>query len=444
MLRRAFLISTALVGVAALLLLPDALNAVWSDFFRSRAMAIQALVLYWAVFNLGVCIFVTFRRKWRQLLLAAGVMILMLGFCELLLRIVLPHLAVPEFAHRASPELHHLPPRNVKTHWGTSQGEHIYVQTNEDGFRSRYDRDAFLGHQPRIVMLGDSFTFGWGVPDEKAFPVLVEQQLREHTGNPDLAVLNAGVTSFSPFLQDVLLRQIVRHYRPQLVVLFLDCSDIGDDWKYAVEANNNNGPEGQFSGDRPQGVRYCGALWRLTKPARRHPALRTPWQVVRRHWSRLQPYDYYEFHLEINEQIETNRFFIYRHPLEVTRKYFDATMKNIQRIAEQCKRLQSEFVLIVTPRFHHWNSGECPGNWERTYRLDEPHQYEYFRYFKQQSDKVDFPIRSLLSDFQSTTRFPLVFPDDPHWNQEGHRFVAEVIAKYFVGNSAILAGTQPD
>ena len=43
----------------------------------------------------------------------------------------------------------------------------------------------------RIAAIGDSVTFGWGVEDEEAWPVLVEQRLRER--GVDAEVLNFGV-----------------------------------------------------------------------------------------------------------------------------------------------------------------------------------------------------------------------------------------------------------
>ena len=36
----------------------------------------------------------------------------------------------------------------------------------------------------------------------------------------------------------------------------------------------------------------------------------------------------------------------------------------------------------------------------------------------------------LLPAFRETQRFPLVFDEDPHWNVDGHRFVAERIAAF--------------
>jgi hypothetical protein len=104
-------------------------------------------------------------------------------------------------------------------------------------------------------------------------------------------------------------------------------------------------------------------------------------------------------------------------------------MRHIDGIGQQASRIGAPFVLLVTPRFQHWNPNESPHNWEQDqYRLDEPHQYEYFRYFDE--SVRPYPIVNLLPDFKATDRFPLVFGNDPHWNARGHAFVAEVVAKH--------------
>jgi acyl-CoA thioesterase-1 len=74
----------------------------------------------------------------------------------------------------------------------------------------------------RIVFLGDSLTAGYGLPEEQAFPALVEAELRRR-GLP-VVVVNAGVsgdtTAGGLRRIDWLLRQ-----RPAVVVLGLGAND---------------------------------------------------------------------------------------------------------------------------------------------------------------------------------------------------------------------------
>jgi hypothetical protein len=125
-----------------------------------------------------------------------------------------------------------------------------------------------------------------------------------------------------------------------------------------------------------------------------------------------------------------NRYFIYRHPLERTRPFFERTLGHVGRVAERARRIGARFALVVVPRYHHWSDRECPDNWERgAYGGNEPFSNEYFRFFEESRATAGFPILGLLPAFQATSEFPLVFRHDPHWNARGHDFVARLLAE---------------
>jgi lysophospholipase L1-like esterase len=69
-------------------------------------------------------------------------------------------------------------------------------------------------------MLGDSRTFGWGLPEEATYARLVEQGLREKVpaGRP-VEVINAGVNAWSYSQMLVFLRERALAWEPDAVVL---------------------------------------------------------------------------------------------------------------------------------------------------------------------------------------------------------------------------------
>jgi hypothetical protein len=102
------------------------------------------------------------------------------------------------------------------------------VFTNSLGLRDRAVRVLPLtSERYRALFLGDSFTYGVGLPYEKTFPFLVEQGL----GAANVEILNAGVVSYSPAIYwkktEVLLTQAGLRF--DHLVLFLDISDIHDE-----------------------------------------------------------------------------------------------------------------------------------------------------------------------------------------------------------------------
>ncbi|MBN2056581.1 hypothetical protein JW905_16770, partial [bacterium] len=91
-----------------------------------------------------------------------------------------------------------------------------YVQrVNSLGLRGQ---DVSLEKTPgtwRLLMLGDSFTMGKGVDDDKTFSALLEQMLnQQYAGQPGCQVLNAGVDSYSPILSYFQLTGHLKNLQP--------------------------------------------------------------------------------------------------------------------------------------------------------------------------------------------------------------------------------------
>lgn len=90
---------------------------------------------------------------------------------------------------------------------------------NADGFR---DRDYRPGADPdtlRIVVLGDSVTFGWGVPPEQGFVKVLERALNESPEEQRYEVLNLGIGGYNTEQEVELYRVKGRRYAPDVVVL---------------------------------------------------------------------------------------------------------------------------------------------------------------------------------------------------------------------------------
>ena len=67
------------------------------------------------------------------------------------------------------------------------------VETNSLGLRGP---EPSQGQGPRVLALGDSVTFGWGVPYEDSYPAQLQEALSEKA--PSVEVLNAGMPAMKP------------------------------------------------------------------------------------------------------------------------------------------------------------------------------------------------------------------------------------------------------
>lgn len=423
--------------VAVGLILSGVLDRYSPSGFVIPGMAIFVVALHLLLAFFLLWIVIRFPRIKIQLFLVVGAIVLVLALAEIGIRYLHPAGGTLLYTLIYSPEYHHANRRNQTlifeaNAFGPSnlEKEGGSVHTNGVGLRSFHDREEFLKYPRRVLFLGDSFTFGFYVPQDNAFPQLLEKRWRENLGENEVAVLNAGVVSYSPFLEKLMYERELASWKPQIVLQMLDATDVADDIQYTGQVRQGPGgpffPRQGFLEILPAGDSWtdrCALCQRffvpfsLLKGLLFHPVMMST--------TIIGPS---AIRLEVGGREETNNFFIYRHPLETTLPYFEAMLANIEAVAREVEKAGGKYMLVVPPRFQHWNKRECPNNWEADqYALDEPYQDEMFRFFEERRASLGFPLLNLLPAFRSAQEFPLVFEDDPHWNSAGHRFVAQAI-----------------
>jgi len=97
--------------------------------------------------------------------------------------------------------------------------------TNSGGFRDReFPRKKEPG-EFRIIVLGDSTSWGWGVPDGAPYPRILEELLagKEKTGS--FEVLNGGMPGYTSFQGMLLFRTELSRYSPDLVITYFGVND---------------------------------------------------------------------------------------------------------------------------------------------------------------------------------------------------------------------------
>ncbi len=105
----------------------------------------------------------------------------------------------------------------------------VPVQINSKGLRDyEYTYEKPVGTY-RILVLGDSITFGWGVAFEKTFPKLLEAMLRERNNQTrkytTVEVINAGIGNYNTRQELASLRKEGMKYEPDEVLLIYYLSD---------------------------------------------------------------------------------------------------------------------------------------------------------------------------------------------------------------------------
>jgi hypothetical protein len=105
----------------------------------------------------------------------------------------------------------------------------VPVRTNALGFRD--NRNYQLEKRPgtfRILVLGDSVTFGHGSVYEHTYPLLLEQRLKAWKPSVDWQVWNLGVPGYNTSQELAYLLEVGSAYRPDLVVVGFFGNDFSD------------------------------------------------------------------------------------------------------------------------------------------------------------------------------------------------------------------------
>ena len=135
-------------------------------------------------------------------------------------------------AARLTPDLE-LGVRSWTTHHAMRPGyTNPASPTNSFGLRSPEVAVPKPAGTFRILLLGDSFTFGFRAANDVVFARRLEQRLRSG-GFPAVEVVNAGVLSYCPLLEYLQYRHQLHVLEPDLVVLNFDMSDVQDHLEYS-------------------------------------------------------------------------------------------------------------------------------------------------------------------------------------------------------------------
>jgi lysophospholipase L1-like esterase len=98
--------------------------------------------------------------------------------------------------------------------------DHRPVHVNSYGTRGPEFQKDKPPNTIRILSLGDSRTFGWGLSDEETYSRLIERSLQEYVGSlKRVEVINAGVNAWSYPQITVYFRDFATDYKPDYLIL---------------------------------------------------------------------------------------------------------------------------------------------------------------------------------------------------------------------------------
>jgi hypothetical protein len=265
-----------------------------------------------------------------------------------------------------------------------SADEYVPYRTNADGFRDA-PRGAKRQGVPRVLVLGDSYTFGWGIVDGEAYPQRAEALLRER--GLDAEVINAGVPGYNTEQESFLLDELMPKYRPDMVVV-----------GYVM-----NDAEPQMNVPQPPAITYRYALSWMWEDARELVMQRLGGLPMWSSPNKAQPsYDYAQgFSAE-------------------SRKWRESKAA-LSRMSVACRRSGMPLLVMILPDFTQWFDANYPDT-------------VIHRAVADWSRELGIESVDLMPRFQGQDHrlFPIL--TDGHPNARAHEMIAGILRDWVVAD----------
>lgn len=306
----------------------------------------------------------------------------------------------------------------------SSQGVDIYGPysaeyfSNSLGLRDEKIRQISLQtDQPRILLIGDSFTEAGPILWEKTFAGRLASAL-----SPEVEVLNAGVASYCPTLERIKLRRLldVEGLRVDRVVLFLDISDLKDEFYYEEdeEGRARSIPYGPYRDRADQLRRIDQACYWLEKNIEKNfVILGAVVRNARLAWRRQASATGVT---EVDAIPEwAYNWPDYRGPYEpLVEAGLVKIKKEMSRLALEMKKRGVPLSVVVYPWPQQVKAGTRPSRAETEWRAwAQENEAQFISLFPVFVN--DVPAQEILSRYY--------WKNDSHWNEEGHRLVAQAL-----------------
>ncbi len=269
----------------------------------------------------------------------------------------------------------------------------VRVEISEQGFRDRpYPQERVPG-QSRMLVLGDSFSWGFGVERQEILWEILEAR------HPDWEIINSAVSGYGTDQQLLFLERRGLDFRPDVVVLQIHPNDVQD-----------TAAERRYGYPKPSFQLEPEA--RLTLHGVPVPRLSLVWRAQRR----LGESSYLFNRLRSVEQL------------------FEAAVGSVPTGAAG---FETEPDLALTQALLRRMASDCREVGIRLLVVSTPGPRDFADGLARTLAGLGVPYHSLDEAFKGRSREKTKFPHDPHWNARGQRVAADAVEEFLVEQSVL-------
>ena len=346
-------------------------------FFINALLMIFLKKPYWKILK---------KEATKKLLVSGTTVILFLILFEAALRIIPQN----DFGYNIHQTPNYEGYYNFREEINTSR----HYRINSFGLRDREYNATTNAY--RIIILGDSFTFGVGVPEENTFTELIEKKLNKNQNR--FEALNAGVNGFGTLEEEYKLDELIK-YKPDMIILAFYQNDYGDNY---------------------QRLRYYNGL-------------------LQNVFSYFRAYQFIFYRNYKKDIAFINTIPYLKETPEKHKDFWNITFLGIDKIRETAGQNNASFIIVYVPSAEEVDNG-MKAKWMSKYEAAEKEidVGKPNKELKEYAGKKGIKIIDLLPALrQKNINNTFYYSQDKHWNIEGHKLAAEEIYKTLINEGLI-------
>ncbi len=312
----------------------------------------------------------------------------------------------------------HRPIPGISGQSATSEYQYLTHHTKQ-GLRGFQEFDT-IKRGPRILFLGDSFTYGVGVGTSKTFVELVNQRLN------NVEVANGGAAAYDTRSEIALLDAFGSAFRPDLVVLCFFWNDL----------------EGNLHNDFPE--------YSSRDDCNRQDSLRNwagdPMQIFAEQAPTIQATGKWRLQYLLDESIKGLRYSVFgirKRSIQTQEEKLAALAKTEELLdVLRCKvsQIGATLAVVTIPDQQQVNPAVVTKN-------IAPLNFEVQEFMASYTNRHQLPhldLEPLLFRDQQNFKGPLYYRYDRHLNEKGHSFVAGHLLNFVESHLSASVATTRD
>ena len=278
----------------------------------------------------------------------------------------------------------------------------VEYRISDEGFRDQKNHTKPKAPDTaRILLLGDSFTFGDGVQYEEIWPVLFEKKLSEK--GFEIEVIKAGVPAYDTTKEVLLLERLFPLYEPDIVVLVFLPNDLFTNTPVSLEKSTAEDKTVRKNDEKSSSFNLLTLYKRL---------------LISHDWVYSKLY-----------KMTARSQYFNSTPTKTFRDQLVITKDLLLRALRYCEKRDAELIVLSIPQQFQVLYKANGYNFENT---DVEIIDNELGTFAKEKGIIWISVLDILADFSIKEDTDLYYRLDGHLNSKGNRVVSDYFTKEFI------------